>query len=253
MAMAQLSVNPLVVFSEASRGRSQGFITLINTSNQEFRARVYALPFTYDRDSGFQVIEKSENDLTPYLLYGPRELIMPPKTTRRVRYVATIPPSKPQGEYRAIIYTEKLEESKDTSSAGSAVTIQRTTRIGTTLYVRSGKLTTSISIGDIQYSQEDKSLKLLLENVGTATVRPYLKWDLMHNGQKFKSGRTESHTIISKKNRFLPIETSEVDRSNREVKRQPLPSGSYQLIGKAIWHNLDQEEQQDFSIDFQIP
>ncbi len=63
-AKAQVSLSPLIIEQSAERGQSQSVITINNTSDQPFRARVYAEPFTYSRDDGFQVLETTPSSLS---------------------------------------------------------------------------------------------------------------------------------------------------------------------------------------------
>ncbi|NES23355.1 MAG: P pilus assembly protein, chaperone PapD, partial [Symploca sp. SIO3E6] len=104
-AQAQMRISPLVIEVEAQRGQAQGVISVTNTSNEAFRARVYAEAFTYDRDTGFAILTSSPTDLTDYLQFSPRELTIPPGVTRRVRLISRFPPSLPEGEYRAVVFT----------------------------------------------------------------------------------------------------------------------------------------------------
>ena len=68
-AKAQMSVSPLVIEAKAERGQAQGMITISNTSKTPSRIRIYAEPFTYSRDAGFQTLSSSPNDLTKYLQF----------------------------------------------------------------------------------------------------------------------------------------------------------------------------------------
>lgn len=74
IAKANISISPMVVETEAKRGQAQGRITVSNPSTEDFRARVYTSPFTYDKETGFKTLSKSPTDLAPYLQFSPREL-----------------------------------------------------------------------------------------------------------------------------------------------------------------------------------
>ena len=50
-------------------------INISNNSNKPYRARVSLSPFTYNQE-GLQVLQSSPNDLTPYLTFSPRELVI---------------------------------------------------------------------------------------------------------------------------------------------------------------------------------
>ena len=65
-ARADISISPMIVETEVQRGQAQGSITVSNLGAEDFRARVYSAPFTYDAEQGFQLLESSPQDLTPY-------------------------------------------------------------------------------------------------------------------------------------------------------------------------------------------
>ncbi|PAX45757.1 P pilus assembly protein, chaperone PapD, partial [Brunnivagina elsteri CCALA 953] len=77
-AQAQVSLSPMIIEAQSSRGQAKGIINITNNSDETFRARVYAESFTYDKEKGFQTIPSSPNDLKPYLQFSPRELVVPP-------------------------------------------------------------------------------------------------------------------------------------------------------------------------------
>ncbi|MEB3219775.1 MAG: P pilus assembly protein, chaperone PapD, partial [Nostocales cyanobacterium 94392] len=147
IAEAQVRVDPIVIETKTERGQAQGVISLSNNSNQAFRARVYAQPFTYSRN-GFEVVKSSPNDLTPYLTFSPRELVIQPGQTRRIRMLSRLLPSMDAGEYRAVIFTEPLKEAEN-SSGNSSVSIS--TRIGVVFYVRHGDVKPNFMVQSATY------------------------------------------------------------------------------------------------------
>jgi hypothetical protein len=54
-ALAQVGISPMVIELQESNGQAQGAINVINNTEREFRARIYAQPFTYEKDQGFAV------------------------------------------------------------------------------------------------------------------------------------------------------------------------------------------------------
>jgi len=103
----QLRVTPLVIERKAESGQARGVIDVSNDSDKPFRARVTLSPFTYSRE-GLQVLKSSPNDLTSYLTFSPRELVIAPGQTRSIRFNARLLPSLPQGEYRAMFSIDEL-------------------------------------------------------------------------------------------------------------------------------------------------
>jgi hypothetical protein len=47
--------------------KARGVIDIQTASNNQFRAIIYAEPFTYDRNSGFKTLTSTPTDLRPYL------------------------------------------------------------------------------------------------------------------------------------------------------------------------------------------
>ncbi len=249
---AQVSLKPLVEVSNTRNGQASGIVTVRNNTDEEFRARVYSSPFTYDRDSGFQDVKESPSDLTPYLVYAPRELVVPANTERRVRYIVRFPPNHSTGEFRAMLFTETLQELPSDSNA--AYTVKVKNRIGTALYIRSGNLTPDLIVESISYNSQSDELKLLLKNTGSATARPSVDWELKQGNTKIRSGSVGSTTTIAKGERYLLLsgDKSETNSTEQTVSA-PISSGTYKLTGKIQWENLDKEESMPFELELVVP
>lgn len=242
IAQAQIRVYPIVIQTQTERGQAQGIIELTNKSNQPFRARVYAQPFTYNRD-GFKSVESSPNDLTPYLTYSPGELEIQPGQTRRIRILTRLLPSMKAGEYRAVIFTESLKGT--TSGGGSSVNIS--TRIGAVFYVRHGDVNPSFSVENASHDAKNKQIILLVNNNGKASARPKVKWTLKQRKTVVKSGEEGATTVIAggERNIILPY-------GNAENKEAIIP-GEYQLTGKLIWGNYKNPKTLPFNVNLTIP
>jgi P pilus assembly chaperone PapD len=223
IAKAQVQVAPLVIQTETKKGQSRGTVTVTNTGKERFRARVYAAPFTYNRD-GFEALESSPNDLTPYLTFSPRELVVEPGQVRRIRIVSRLLPSMKAGEYRAVIFTENLQPIETQSGN---MTIGIIPRIGVTLYVRHGDAAANLSTQGVNFVPEQKRINLLVKNTGNASARPEVNWKLSKAGKTVKEGRLEAITVIAEGDRHIPIEYL-----NGEDK---VSAGEYQITGELSW------------------
>ena len=234
---ASFRVTPLVIESTTKRGQASGIITVTNTGSEVARFRIQASPFTYNRD-GFEALTSSPNDLTPFLKFAPREMAIKPGETRRIRLVSRLLPSTKEGEYRAVILTEKLANAAvdNNSSRISAVP-----RLGVVFYVRHGQATSNLNIQEASYDSEDKAINILAVNSGNASVRPRVNWTLKQDGKTINSGDIESITIIAEGDRFIPI---------------PYPEGvpgQYQVTGEFIWGNSRNRETLPFDVNVEIP
>ena len=240
LAKAQVGVSPLVVKSKARRGQAQGMITIKNTTNTRQRVRLYAQPFTYNRDSGFQGLKSSPNDLTPYLQFSPRELTIQPKTQRRVRLYTRMPPSFPEGELRAVVFNETLKETKD--GAGNNVALK--TRVGVTVFVTNGNIAPELKVNKASFNRKNKQIQLLVRNDGKATARPKVRWKLSRGKKVINTGETKKNFVVSQSDRNILL--------NFPAQKQ-LASGTYQLSGNLEWKEGEDVRKLPFNVNVTIP
>ena len=212
---AQVKVSPMVIMAETEQGQATGVITLTNQSNQEARIRLSAQPFTYS-EGGFESLEESENDLSPYLIYSPREVVLQPGQVRRVRLLARLLPSNQEQEYRAVIFAEPLRE----VNSDSGLTVN--SRVGVTIYVRHGDLSFNLEPQNASYNEENNFIALRVINSGNATVRPGVRWTLNQNGEEITTGGMSQITIVEQGDRIIPI---------RFQPDQEITPGEYQVTG----------------------
>ena len=238
-AWANLGASPLVIEAQANRGQVQAVINVINSGDTPLRTRVYTEPFTYNRDRGFQTIPADAAYLGAYLQFSPRELIVPPRTTRRVRIVAQLAPSLPNGEYRAVVFTEALNETT-TDGAGRRVGI--ITRVGTTVFVRKGNVASHLSVDRASLAADQKHIQLVVKNTGDASVRPMVRWSLQQGNKVVSSGELAATAIIAQSDRNLALAIPENNQAS-------LLPGNYQLTGQVLWGE-DNAQTMPFSVSF---
>lgn len=238
IANAQVTAFPMVLELESKRGKSKGSINIKNEGNAAFRARVYAAPFTYNKN-GFESLESSPKDLTPYLTFSPRELVVQPGQTRTIRVVSRFLPSMAQGEYRAVIFTENLQVTE--TKKGSA-TIGIVPRIGMTVYARHGELSPNFTVKDVRLNPENKQIQLLVKNSGEATGFPQTNWILTQGETQIGKGKVSDTTVIAEGERYITISTPFKDKQ--------ISAGSYQLSGDLIWG--EKRNKLPFEVDLTI-
>ncbi len=226
IAQAQVGLTPLVLELQAERGQAQAVISIDNVSDQTFRARVYPQPFTYHPEQGFQTLTASPNDLAPYLQFSPRELAVPPKTSRLVRVFVRFPPSLPDGEYRTAIFTENLTETPFINTEG--VKIQVGTRVGTAVYVRKGAVSANLVVENARFKGQHNQIQLFIKNTGQASARPQMSWTLKQGETVVTQGTLPATTIIAGSQRLLGLEYSAANQPR-------LSPGTYQLTGQLSW------------------
>ena len=242
-ASAQVSISPLVIEVQARRGQAQGVIDVGNNTNEPFRARLYAEPFTYSRDNGFQTLEKGEHsDLTPYLQFSPRELNVPAGVNRRIRFIVRLPPSQPLGEYRAVVFTENLQQS--VNERGNSVGL--VTRIGVTIYVRNGDLSPTLSVENASWNSQQRQIQMLVKNTGGASTRSQVNWTLKRGETVVKTGNLNPTGIVAKSERNFLLGYPGKDQSS-------ITPGEYQLSGELIWSEGENKRTKSFSVNLTIP
>lgn len=235
---AQVGVSPMVIEAEAKQGQATGVITLSNSGEQEAQFRLYAQPFTYNQN-GLEVLESSENDLAPYLVFSPAEVTVQPGQTRRIRLVARFLPSTPAGEYRSVIFAEPLIER--TEQSGMVVN----SRIGVTVYVRHGETSPNMSVSSATYDSEKGVVNLLVSNSGNATARPRVTWRLLQGNQQIANNEISEITIIAEGERNINLRLTESDPA--------LTAGTYEITGELTWGDFMDPQTLPFDVDLIIP
>ena len=237
----QLRVTPLVIERKAESGQARGVIDVSNDSDKPFRARVSLSPFTYIRE-GLQVLKSSPNDLTPYLTFSPRELVIAPGQTRSIRFNARLLPSLPQGEYRAMFSIDELKENNDPTTKENQVGIVVT--IVSTIFVRNGDLAPILKVEKAFYDGKFKEIRLLVNNTGKATTRAKTEWNLTQNGKPVNSGKLEETTIIAEGDRYIRI--AYPPQANN------LTPGNYNFSGKLTWDFPNKGGTLPFNVNFSV-
>ncbi len=248
IAKANISISPMVVETEAKRGQAQGRITVSNPNSQNFRARVYTSPFTYDKETGFKTLSKSPTDLTPYLQFSPRELQVGASSKRNIRFIVRFPPSLPDGEYRTMIFTENLQRGTVTETDSKTnVTLQTNIipRIGVALYVRKGDVSPNLIPDSARFDPKTNKIQLLVSNKGKASAILAGDWQLKKGKEVIQKGNISDTTVLAEGERYLTAKSLNKDRSK-------LAPGEYQLSGELGW-GVNKKERIPFNVKLMIP
>lgn len=242
VAYGQLSVSPLTIQRKAESGQARGVINISNNSNKPYRARVSLSPFTYNQE-GLQVLQSSPNDLTPYLTFSPRELVIAPGQQRSIRFNARLLPSLPQGEYRAMFSVEELQDNLQDNNSTQTNQVSIAVNIAATIYVINGDFVPKVGVEKAFYDGQKKQIRLLVNNTGEATTRAKTEWNLSQDGKKVNSGKVEETTIIAKGERYIQI--------SYPPQGKTLTPGNYQLSGKLSW-NAKNAENLPFNLNLTV-
>ena len=241
-AWANLGASPLVVEVQSDRGQAQAIINVINSGNTPIRARIYTEPFTYDRETGFKTLASEPHYLGSYLQFSPKELVVPPGVSRRVRMIARLAPSLPEGEYRAVIFTESLNETQNINGRKVGLV----TRVGTTVYVRKGKVSPNLVVDSAQFDAAQSQVRLLVRNTGDASVRPGITWSLKQGDKTIKTGELPPSAVVAQSDRNFRL----LDGIKEQLSLSP---GSYQLTGRLNWGEDEDNHTLPFKTTLIIP
>ncbi|MGK7924091.1 MAG: P pilus assembly protein, chaperone PapD [Spirulina sp.] len=244
LALAQIGVSPIVLEIQARRGQSQGFISVYNNGENPYRARVYTQPFTYDRDRGFQALPTIPLDLSPYLQFTPRELVVQPGQNRRVRLIGRFPPSLVEGEYRTALIVEGLDPITLVDEAGNTVKIVQ--QVAVTVFVRNGDLQPELIADRAIWNPQTRQIAILVQNRGGASARPGIEWRLLQAGTEIDRGKISPEIVLAEGDRNLIVTYPE----GEEIP----PPGNYRLQGELIWHedNYRRKQTESFQVDLII-
>jgi hypothetical protein len=235
-----ITVSPMVTINQLKSAQSRASFSVTNNGQTPIRTRIYAQDFDYDKEKGYVKIDNHPNSANPYLQFSPRELVIAPGMTREVRVNITIPPSKPDGEYRVAIFTEDLTERKITDPTNKYITIVRP-QIGSIFFISKGSISPQLSAVSVGWNQKTNTPQLLLKNQGQASAYPEVNWQL-------KQGNTEIvrhsiYGIILQAGRERAIDL----KIAPETKLTP---GNYILVGE-----IDNKDGKNvpFSLNLTIP
>ena len=247
-AKAQVGLSPMIIQTTAKNGQAQTSLLVKNNGNEPFRARVYVEPFTYNKESGFQTLPSSPSDLTPYLQFSPRELSIPAGVERRVSLVLRLPPSLPDGEYRAVIFTENLKEAvfTGTDGQGSAFKSVVAARIGSTIFIRKGDVKPNLALVSAHWDSKEKKIQLLIKNTGKASAYTDINWNVTQGSNVLKAGIVPSVGIVPESERLISI------KNTPDQKAIDLAPGNYQITGKLTWGEPNKKSEMPFNVELAI-
>jgi P pilus assembly chaperone PapD len=216
------TVGPLLTIIDVKSSQARATIDINNSGQEPIRIRIYVEDFTYDRDQGFRVTNSHPYSAVQHLQFSPRELTVPPQTTRNVRVNILIPPTAPNGEYRAVVFAEELKDEPKAPEGGAAA-INTKTRIGSIFFVNKGGSSADIAVNNMVWNSVKKQPQIILENKGSTTSNPSLQWKIERDGQEIDSGLTPNLIVQNHSERVVDLSTKKASK---------LIAGEYTVTGK---------------------
>jgi hypothetical protein len=235
-----ITVSPMVTIGQLKGAQSRSSFSVSNKSQIPIRTRIYAQDFDYDTDKGYIKAENHIHSANPYLQFSPKELIIPPGGTREVRLNITIPPSKPDGEYRVAVFTEDLSERKIADANTPYITIIRP-QIASVFFVTKGAVVPEISAVSVGWNSESNKPRLLLKNRGQASAYPEINWRLKQGETEIAKYTIQGIVLLAGRERAIDLKVP-TDRK--------IIAGKYQLVGE-----IDNKDGKliPFSLDVNVP
>lgn len=235
-----MTVSPMVTIGQLKGAQSRSSFSVSNKSSIPIRTRIYAQDFDYDTEKGYVKSTDSQNSANPYLQFSPKELVIPPGGTREVRLNITIPPSKPDGEYRVAVFTEDLTERKIDDPKNPYITIIRP-QIASVFFVTKGAIVPNISAVNVRWNPETNKPRLLLKNQGQASAYPEINWRLKQGNTEVAKYTIQGIVLLAGRERAIDLKIP--------VDPKIMP-GSYQLVGE-----IDNKDGKiiPFSLDVNVP
>lgn len=217
-----IGVSPMVTISKTKGAQARASFSIINNGQVPIRTRIYAQDFDYDPEKGYVKTASHPNSANPYLQFSPKELVVPPGVTREVRLNVTIPPSKPDGEYRIAVFTEDLTERKIADSKNKYVTIVRP-QIGSIFFISKGTVTPQLSAVSVGWNPETNKPRLLLKNQGQGSAYANVNWKLKQGDTEITSRLMEGIVLQAGRDRATDLNIAPGTK---------LTPGKYTLVGK---------------------
>ncbi len=138
-----VGITPAFVDVRLDKGRPAGKFIVSNVGKTEERYRVRMIHFEFLENGGLRQIAPDANSLAPWVKFNPKELVLPPKSKRSVRFVIAPRGKVRAGEYWGAMELESLKagirSGKD--AAGREIKIEVIPTILVPVFARMGEVT----------------------------------------------------------------------------------------------------------------
>lgn len=172
-ALAGLAITPAYVVLELDKGRPAGTFLIRNTGNSEERFRINAVHFDISERGAYSIKSPTPDQLGAWIKFNPKELVLPAKTERKVRFVVAPRSKVAPGEYRAAMELESLKVNKSTAEVeGRTLHLNTMTSILVPIFAHSGELSYSAEPKGVQMTSENgkSEIRGAIQNTGSANL-----------------------------------------------------------------------------------
>lgn len=174
-AEAALVIEPALIKQKLTQKRSSGSFYIRNVGDQEERYRATAVHFIVGEKGNLQVIPPDDRSLAKWIKFNPTEFVLPPKSSRMVRY-SIIPQGKlKEREYWGAIQFMPLKGQKVTSkdNAGRAFSLEVMSIALVPIYGTVDGTKFSGQLTSVEAKQEKDKVKILflIKNTNEGVLR----------------------------------------------------------------------------------
>ena len=212
---AALVIEPAYVTMDLNQDRNSGAFIIKNTSDQEERYRAKAVHFVVPENGGLAEVPANEYSLANWVKFNPKEFVLPPNSSRMVRF-SIIPDTKLKNrEYWGAIEFTPLQVAHVTSKdeKGRTFNLQVSNVILVPIYGFGKGIPYSGQVKEISVKREKDILRAIvkLENTGEGNLR--FDGDLKiidARGQMLEEVPLQKIIVFTKNSRILKIKLSKV-------------------------------------------
>jgi hypothetical protein len=207
---ASIGIKPAYVELQLDKGQSAGKFVISNLGEEEERFRVNAIHFTYSIDGGLNQTASGPNSLALWIHFNPKELTMPPNSSRAVRFAIVPRGTLREGEYWAAMELESLKTSETTSTdekSGKSVKLRVLSTIMVPIFGTVGNVLYKGQVEDINMTTLPEGIFLhsIVNNTGAGRIGAKGEYKIIDtSGKIVKEGKIGKGYVLSgTKRRFL--------------------------------------------------
>lgn len=208
---AGVSISPAYVEVKLDKGRPSGEFVVGNTGDNEERYRIQSVYFTFTPEGGLVRKDPDQYAMSSWIVFNPRELTLPPKTKRVVRFVVSPKGQLTGGEYWAGMELESLNTTTTSTAKnekGVGMKIEIVSKILVPIFGQFGQVTYSAEAQDpkLVEGQPAATIDTLLTNTGNGRLFMSGKYDLADTtGKIVESGQLPRMYVMRQSDRNYKI------------------------------------------------
>ncbi len=213
-AEAALVIEPALIKQRLTQKRSSGSFYIRNVGDQEERYRATAVHFIVGEKGNLQVIQPDDHSLAKWIKFNPTEFVLPPKSSRMVRY-SIIPQGKlKEREYWCAIQFMPLKGQKVTSkdNAGRDFSLEVMSIALVPIYgtVEGTKFSGQLTSVEVKQEKDKIEIFFLVKNTNEGILRLSGVCQIVDsNGKMVKEVVLKRVVVFPQKDRLTDLDVQE--------------------------------------------